>query len=83
MQLQQFVVHTQPRPYKRTAIRVGEYLGTYWATTPADALRKAGRVAGYLTRRESLVVAVALSELLLRESQEKISRAACTSRNAA
>lgn len=58
MQLKQFIVRTEPRPYKRTAIRIGEYLGTYWATTPAAALRKAGRVAGYLTRKESVVTAV-------------------------
>lgn len=58
MKLSQFIVRTEPRPSTRHHVRIGEYLGTYWATTAAHALRKAGRIAGYLTRREALVVAV-------------------------
>lgn len=59
MKKQQFIVRTVPKPYKKTyRVRIGEYLGTYWATSPAQALAKAGRVAEYLTRREFAVIAV-------------------------
>lgn len=56
--MQKFIVRTQPKPSNTKRVRVGEYLGTYWATNAQQALCKAGRVAGSLTRGESHVEAV-------------------------
>ena len=44
--MQKFIVRTQPKPSNTKRVRVGEYLGTYWATNAQQALCKAGRVAG-------------------------------------
>lgn len=63
--MQKFIVRTVPKPANTKRVRVGEYLGTYYASSAPQALSKAGRKAGSLTRGESHVEAVPDSDVTL------------------
>jgi len=50
-----FIVRTVPKPSNTKRVRVGEYLGTHYANSPDEAIRKAGYVPGEPRKGEQVI----------------------------